>query len=77
MISLPSLASSIQSALGSLVNNVSPSITCLATVTAKGAILGDNWTPVTGDTNTWTPVSANDNTWTELSQGSNTWLRQG
>ena len=49
------------------------SVSGLATVTAIGTRLGDNWTPVAGDTNTWTPVSADSNTWTLVSSDTNTW----
>ena len=45
------------------------SVTGVTTITAKGNILGDNWTPVPQDANTWTPVSGDTNTWTVVSTG--------
>ena len=49
------------------------SVSGTATITAKGVIIGDNWTPETENTNTWTPVSVNSNTWTAVSHNANTW----
>ena len=69
-----------QASASALANKVSfntASISSLATVSANGGILGDNWTAVPITDNTWTPVAVSNNTWTEVQQAQNTWYRQG
>ena len=45
----------------------------IATLTANGAPIGKNWTPIPVDENVWVDVTVNANTWTDVPVNSNVW----
>jgi hypothetical protein len=43
-------------------------------MSAKGIILGEEWSDISVDPNTWTDVEVSTNIWTDKNIGNNTWL---
>ena len=49
------------------------SVSSLASLTAKGYRLGEEWSTSTAGTETWSTVSAGVETWTNVTAGTETW----
>jgi hypothetical protein len=52
-------------------------INATSTVTAKGKILGEEWSPVTPGSESWNDIPPGSDTWTDITGSNNTWLPIG